>query len=53
MMNTQVKDKMLGVRMSPEMHRRFKLKVTEDGSNMQEAIIKLVGRYINDEIELM
>lgn len=39
---------MLCVRFDPETHRKFKMKVAENDTSMQEALVELVEKYIRD-----
>lgn len=39
--------KILKLKLDDELHKKFKLRVTEENSNMQETITKLIENYLD------
>jgi hypothetical protein len=37
------------LKLLPSLHRKFKIKVAQDGTNMQEKIIELITEYVEGE----
>lgn len=40
--------KILKLKLDDELHKKFKLRVTEENSNMQETITKLIENYLDE-----